>query len=802
MKTQERVFREKCVRPRAGLIGRLAGLSCFWPRLVLLALVLSAAEVLIPSRPPAVRAVTCTTNPVVQNNGDSGAGSLRQAIIDACDGDTITFGNTVTSPITLTTADLVIDKNLTINGPGATLLTVERSSAAGTPQFRIFTINSGVTVIISGLTVTNGRTPDGIPEIPVATSGGSGGGIFNAGTLTLTNSIISGNSTGNGGGDSDVDGNGGSGGGISNAGTTTLTNSTISGNSTGNGGSSSGASGNGGSGAGIDNSGTLTLIGATVSGNSTGIGGESKVPPGNGGNGGGINNSGTLTLIGATVSGNSTGIGGVCNHASPAGSGGSGGGIFNGGNSLIVTNSTISGNSTGNGGNGAVDGGSGGSGGGIFSGGNSLTVTNGTISGNSTGNGGSGNSTLGGSGGSGGVGGGIYANGAAPSIRASIIALNSAPVGPDIDGTVTSQSHNLVGKGDGSTGFTNGVNNDQVGSIASPLDPKLGPLANNGGLTLTHVLLAGSPAIDAGDDSVLGGPLFLTTDQRGAGFPRKYCTHVDIGAFEISSVPSVSVPSNISANSDPGMCSASVNFTTSATDACDGAIVPTCKIGGTVISSPHNFPVGSTTVICSATDSSGLTGSNSFTVSVSDTNAPMVKCPGNIAVYSDPGKSTALVALGASATDICDGSLTPVYKIGTTVITSPYNFPPGVTTVTASATDSHGLSAMCSFTVTVTLLDICIQDSISGDTFRFSSQTGAYLYTRCRDNFTLTGTGIVRVVGGVASLTDSKPDRRINAAFLLGQLTGRANITMIPAPGVYQTILVNDTNPYATCTCP
>ena len=764
MKTQEMVFRKKCVRPRAGLIGRLAGLSRLWSRLVLLALVLSAAVVLIPSRPPAVRAVTCTTNPVVQNNGDSGAGSLRQAIIDACDGDTITFGNTVTSPITLTTADLVIDKNLTINGPGATLLTVERSSAAGTPQFRIFTINSGVTVIISGLTVTNGRTPDGIPEIPVATSGGSGGGIFNSGTLTLTNSIISGNSTGNGGGDSDVDGNGGSGGGISNAGTTTLTNSTISGNSTGNGGSSSGASGNGGSGAGIDNSGTLTLIGATVSGNSTGIGGESKQPPGNGGNGGGINNSGTLTLIGATVSGNSTGIGGVCNHASPAGSGGSGGGIFNGGNSLIVTNSTISGNSTGNGG--------------------------------------SGNSTLGGSGGSGGVGGGIYANGAAPSIRASIIALNSAPVGPDIDGTVTSQSHNLVGKGDGSTGFTNGVNNDQVGSIASPLDPKLGPLANNGGLTLTHILLAGSPAIDAGDDSVLGGPLFLTTDQRGAGFPRKYCTHVDIGAFEISSVPSVSVPSNISANSDPGMCSASVNFPTSATDACDGAIMPTCKIGGTVISSPHNFPVGSTTVICSATDSSGLTGSNSFTVSVSDTNAPMVKCPGNIAVYSDPGKSTALVALGASATDICDGSLTPVYKIGTTVITSPYNFPPGVTTVTASATDSHGLSAMCSFTVTVTLLDICIQDNSSGDTFRFSSQTGAYLYTRCRDKFTLTGTGMVRAVGGVASLTDSKPDRRVNASFLLGQLTGRASITLIPAPGVYQTILVNDTNPYATCTCP
>src|SRR5215472_775887 len=222
MKTQERVFRKKCVRPRAGLIGRLAGLSRLWSRLVLLALVLSAAVVLIPSRPPAVRAVTCTTNPVVQNNGDSGAGSLRQAIIDACDGDTITFGNTVTSPITLTTADLVIDKNLTINGPGATLLTVERSSASGTPQFRIFTINVGVTVTISGLTVTNGHAPDGIGA---GSPGFQAGGIFNEGLLTLNWVTVTGNSSGHAvlGDVGGPGGRGGFGGGIFNDGTLTVT---------------------------------------------------------------------------------------------------------------------------------------------------------------------------------------------------------------------------------------------------------------------------------------------------------------------------------------------------------------------------------------------------------------------------------------------------------------------------------------------------------------------------------------------------------------------------------------------------
>ncbi|HEY0765638.1 MAG TPA: hypothetical protein VGD61_24880 [Pyrinomonadaceae bacterium] len=63
----------------------------------------------------------CTTDPVVANNLDDGPGSLRQAIADACDGSTITFNMaTVTSPISLTTAQLTIEKNLTITGPGST----------------------------------------------------------------------------------------------------------------------------------------------------------------------------------------------------------------------------------------------------------------------------------------------------------------------------------------------------------------------------------------------------------------------------------------------------------------------------------------------------------------------------------------------------------------------------------------------------------------------------------------------------------------------------------------------------------
>src|SRR5215467_4180300 len=179
MKAQETVLRRKCIHPRPGSRPHVAWHISFRSRLFPLALVVSAAVALIPSRPSAVRAVTCVTNPVVTNNGDSGAGSLRQAIMDACDGDTITFDLTnFTGPITLTAADptdatsgLVIGKNLTITGPGANLLTVERSSASGTPQFRIFTIASGFTVTISGLTVANGHAPDG----DIAGNAGNGG---------------------------------------------------------------------------------------------------------------------------------------------------------------------------------------------------------------------------------------------------------------------------------------------------------------------------------------------------------------------------------------------------------------------------------------------------------------------------------------------------------------------------------------------------------------------------------------------------------------------------------------------------
>src|SRR5260370_19849276 len=77
------------------------------------------------------------------------------------------------------------------------------------------------------------------------------------------------------------------------------------------------------------------------------------------------------------------------------------------------------------------------------------------------------------------------------------------------------------------TGLSNGVNGNLVGSAGNPIDPLLGPLDDNGGPTLTHALMPGSPAIDAGNNAYA-----TDWDQRGEGFPRIVNDIIDIGAFE------------------------------------------------------------------------------------------------------------------------------------------------------------------------------------------------------------------------------------------------------------------------------
>ena len=242
---------------------------------LLIPLPYSAVPSVIPGQ--VAHAATLT----VTNNNNSGPGSLRQAIADANSGDTITFDpGILPGTITLTSGSyLIVDEDLTIDGPGASDLAIDGNNAS-----RVFLISGG-TVAISDVTIQNGSVF------------GNGGGIANVdGSLTITNVTVSDNTaTGNGGGI------------YKDGGSLFIDESFITGNTT---------TGSFVDGGGIysDNSGTLTITNSTISGNTAASGGGIRYI------------GGTLILDKSTISGNTASL--------------NGGGVYNSAGTLTVTSST------------------------------------------------------------------------------------------------------------------------------------------------------------------------------------------------------------------------------------------------------------------------------------------------------------------------------------------------------------------------------------------------------------------------------------------------------------------------------
>jgi Zn-dependent metalloprotease len=163
-----------------------------------------------------------------------------------------------------------------------------------------------------------------------------------------------------------------------------------------------------------------------------------------------------------------------------------------------------------------------------------LTLNNTTLSGNQGGLYISGTATLNNSTISGNLadnGGGIYQSGGTITLKNTIVAGNTALIsGPDCYGVIGSYGYNLIG--DNSNCNIISATGDQIGTKTTPINPRLAPLQNYGGLTSIHALMTGSPAINAGNPGVpgSGGNTCLSTDQRGIARP--WGTHCDIGAFE------------------------------------------------------------------------------------------------------------------------------------------------------------------------------------------------------------------------------------------------------------------------------
>jgi hypothetical protein len=462
--------------------------------------------------PPTI--IVTTTSDAVTHTGTS----LRDAVALANESTAAGYSETIVFDPSLNGDTISLTQGLLELTAGSGTVTINGDSqitVSGGGASQVFQVDSGAQDYMTGLTIQQGN-------------GEFGGAIFNAGTLTFTNCTLSDNTASVSGGvvydsystlaiiNSTFSTNTADYGGsiFNDHSTLTITNSMFSGDIVTV------------SGGVIDDSfGSVTLIHSTLSANSATYGGAIYT------------DSGTLTLTNSTLSSNTATYGGAiysyegtliltqCNLSADTvtGSSSQGGGIYNStGATLTVVYSTLSGNSSIYQG-GAIfnqgtvtvsastlSGNSSNAGGGIENGDGAsatLTVTNSTLTGN-TANFGGGIDNYGGtlwlsnstifantSGSAGGI---DTLIGTLQYMVNTIVAGNSSSSGPDIYGPVIAGNNNIIGNNTDMTGLTNGLNGNQVGTSANPINPLLDSLASNGGPTQTLALQSGSPALAEG----------------------------------------------------------------------------------------------------------------------------------------------------------------------------------------------------------------------------------------------------------------------------------------------------------------
>lgn len=511
------------------------------------------------------------------------------------------------------------------------------------------------------------------------------------------------------------------------------------------------------SGGAVVNLGTLLVVDSTLSDNRT-------WPY----SGGAIQNLGALSVASSIFSGNSAAFGGAILNGGTLSVAGStffqnfaeheGGAIYNGLTISAIRNSTFSANTSTWGG----------------------AILNASLIGSIT------NTTFafGEASHTGDRGGGIYNSSDAQILELSsnIVAESMGTAPRDISnaGTIVSASNNVIGIGDGS-GLTNGVNGNQVGSLAAPLDPLLGPLADNGGPTFTHALLAGSPAIDRGSN-----PAALATDQRGPGFARVSGAGTDVGAFELQmadlSVTKVGTPDPVVAGaslawtvtirnsgtiaaemaqlSDP--LPAGTTFVSVAAPADWSCSTPAVGAHGTVSCSIASLPVGSATfTIVAAVDGGtplGTVLSNTATVTSAtpdpdsaDTTATATTTVGSPALLSAtkvvsgrfaPGGNVTYTIVLANAgpgaqVDNFDNELVDVLPAELELVSASATSGTAVATTGTNTVTWNG-SILAGGTVTITI----------GATVRTTTPLGASVSNQATIAYDLDGNGTNEASGG------------------------------------------------------
>ena len=608
--------------------------------------------------------VTISNNKATGANRGSGGGiasiggtvTITGAIIDTNDAVRAGGGIEITSG-TVTLTNVSLTNNTTGPTPGnggglhitnAGMVTIDGGTITGNMAAAegggLWNSKTGTLIITdaSGSVLIDGNTAAGDAAIVGGdfTTLQGGGGIFNDGdglagtggtltildtstmnTVTISNNLATGASRGSGGGILTIGGD------------VAITGAIISGNE----------AIRAGGGIEIVSGPNISLSKVMVTGNDVSTAGT--LPTANPGNGGGlhITADATVDIDLSTFTMNAAGN--------------EGGGLWNSATGDIeLSRSTVDGNSAPMGGGIFQDGGAGGAvgtanfaildstisnntatlaGGGVQSENGLVTILNSTISGNSS------MATGGGIGLTDGTvslanstvafnmatttGGGVEVTGGTFNTVSSIIAKNTGATGPDVNGTATSTGNNLFGSTMGLT--IAGGPNDLMN-----VDPLLGPLAMNGGPTQTHALLAGSPALDAGSNT-----LALANDQRGTGFPRTFGSGTDIGAFEAQPLGTTTT---LMADPNPAVVGQPVTLTATVVSSVTGMAAPTGTVtfvnqttgetlgtatlmDGIATLVVSNLPVGMNMIVAMFNGNPNASASTSAPVTVTITATPV-----------------------------------------------------------------------------------------------------------------------------------------------------------------------------------
>lgn len=510
-------------------------------RLTIAAAILTAFLLWLPLGARA--ATTLTVSSTADDNGSQPCtggtcptlrDAVRQANLDS--GDTIILPALTPQPYGLTNGELQLNSSMTIQGAGASQVTIDGSASSN----RIFDVENSSNVTISGVTLTGGN---GEAD---SSNTGNGGAVFIASgsTLTLTNSTVSKNST---------IVNNADGGGIYVDGTLNLEQSAVSGNT-----AQATDVGDGG-GVYVSGSGTASISESTISGNTAS------------GGGGGLFAGAAVTLVNDTITSNSASA--------------QGGGIDQEGAPLNVTNVTIASNSSGDGAN-------------LFDDDNFGSIQNTVIAG---------------------------AQGGGTNCDTSGEFLTSNGNNLEDDSAANSQ------------GVTPSCEFTQP-SDQSGVDPKLGPLANNGGPTQTMALQPGSPAIDHGATIAS-----ITTDQRGGPRPQPPGGAYDIGAYEASAVIDMGITK--SGSPDPVNVGQPLTYTLKATN--DG---PTTD-PGFAVAVTDTLPGGVTFQSASASQGSCSSSSGKVTCNIGTVNEGATVTITIVVIPQTPGAITNTASVASSALD-------------------------------------------------------------------------------------------------------------------------------------------------------